>query len=72
VFTATLLVTLAVAADPFQLLGPPGRLGRVSAGLLLVPRRLRSARRRAGRGRRYAQIMRSRRKTVLIAAQAVS
>lgn len=55
---ATALVTLAVAADPFGLLGPPGRLARVSAGMVRVPQLWGAARRRLTRSRRYAEVVR--------------
>lgn len=55
---ATALVTLAVAADPFGFLGPPGRLARVSAGMIQVPQLWGAARRRLTRGRRYTQVVR--------------
>ena len=57
-FAATLLVTLVVAADPFELLGPPGRLIRIVPAILRIPRLLRNARMRARRSRRYTQVVR--------------
>ncbi|MDQ3531261.1 MAG: AarF/UbiB family protein [Actinomycetota bacterium] len=57
VFGASLLATMVVAADPFGLLGPPGRLPHAVTGILRIPRLVRNARRGAGRGRRYAQVV---------------
>lgn len=57
VFGASLLVTMVVAADPFRLLGPPGRLPHVLGLTLRMPRLVRNARRRMGRGRRYTQVV---------------
>jgi len=58
VFSASLVVTMAVAADPFALIGPPGRLARVSTGIMRIPRLLAGTRRRVERSRRYAQVVR--------------
>ena len=58
VFVASLLITMAVAADPFGLIGPPGRLARVSTAVVRAPRLWRGARQRFGRSRRYAQVVR--------------
>lgn len=58
VLVATVAVALVAAADPFGLLGPPGRLARVSTGVVRIPRLWSSARRRVANGRRYAQVVR--------------
>lgn len=53
VFGVSLLATtMVVAADPFGLLGPPGRLPYAVTGILRIPRLVRNARRVDGRRRR--------------------
>jgi ubiquinone biosynthesis protein len=56
-FVAALILTMALSVL-FELIGRPGSLGRVQAGVSGIPRPIAALRRRVSRGRRYLQITR--------------